>query len=351
MPIVDEHGRLFGRLNLFDAIVALLVVGLIPLGYGAYVLFRTPMPLLARVEPPVVTYGLNMRITIRGENLRPYMRVSLGNHQGQSFLFKDTTEAEIDVRNVPPGVYDVVLFDYSQERARLPKALTITPSPLPDTKMVVVGTFGNLKPEEEAAISAGLIIPGIGEVVAVGRAVPQVTRVFVRPGTVEIPIPNARMKPAVIRMGCYVRDGQGQPECVGGGFSLQPTTLMFLPTPLGTRPFQIDQVRGVQPVMPVDITVRFSGAPEAVAQLRAGDIDLGEANNELAAGATVLRAGGGTASSRDAELAVQAQQGTVSWIYGGLPLRVGGSFVFKTTMYELHGTVVRLNPGSAGPAR
>jgi hypothetical protein len=31
MPIVDANGRLFGRINVIDAIVALLLVGLIPL--------------------------------------------------------------------------------------------------------------------------------------------------------------------------------------------------------------------------------------------------------------------------------------------------------------------------------
>ena len=87
------------------------------------------------------------------QNLRPYMRVSLDKYQGQSFLFRDATEAEVEIRDVPPGVYDVVLFDYSQERARLPKAFRIDPSPLPDAKVVVVGTFGNLPPGQAARIT------------------------------------------------------------------------------------------------------------------------------------------------------------------------------------------------------
>lgn len=349
MAIVDEQGKLFGRLNLLDALVVLLVVGLIPLGYGAYALFRSPMPTLTRVAPAEIIHAPNMRFSVRGENLRPYMRVSVGSHQGQTFLFRDTSEAEIDLVDVPPGVYDVVLFDFAQERSRLPKALTIHPSALPDAKVIVVGMFGNLKAGQTASLTVGMTIPQVGEVIAVGRPVPQVARVFARSDRVEVPIPNGLMVPAIIRMGCWVRASRGQPECVADGTGLHPTTLMFLPTPAGTLPFQIDQVRGTQPIVPLDITVRFTGALEALAQLKAGDVDRGEVTNELSAGGTVASVAAAGPSSRDARIVVSAQQGTSGWIYANSPLRIGGPFTLRTPLYELQGTVVRLvpAPGSA----
>ena len=46
MAIVDEHGRLFGRFNLFDAIVAVLALWLIPIAYGGYLLLRSPLATL-----------------------------------------------------------------------------------------------------------------------------------------------------------------------------------------------------------------------------------------------------------------------------------------------------------------
>lgn len=348
MAIVDEQGKLFGRLNLLDALVVLLVVGLIPLGYGAYVLFRSPMPVLTRVAPAEIIHAASMRFSVHGENLRPYMRVSVGNHQGQTFLFRDTSEAEIDLVDVPPGVYDVVLFDFSQERSRLPKALTIHPSALPDAKVIVVGMFGNLKAGQTASLAVGMTIPQVGEVIAVGRPVPQVARVFARSDRVEVPIPNGLMVPATIRMGCWVRASQGQPECVANGTGLHPTTLMFLPTRVGTLPFQIDRVRGTQPLASLDITVRFSGTPEALAQLKPGDADLGEITNELSVGGTVTGVTGG-GSTRDARMKVNAQHGTSGWIYANNPLRIGGPFTLRTPLYELQGTVVRLvpAPGSA----
>jgi hypothetical protein len=343
MAVIDEQGRLFGRLNLLDAMVGILVLGLIPLAYAGYLLFRTPMPVLTEVTPAQVTIGPDMRVIVRGENLKPYLRVSVGAYQGQSFLFKDTTEAEVELRGIPPGVYDVVLYDFAQERSRLPKGLTIHPSVLPDAKVVVVGMFGNLTPEQASNLKAGMVFPSVGEVVAVGKPVPQVTRVLSRPLNVEVPVPNALMVPATINMGCWVRASQGEPECIANDVALHRSGLLFLPTPFGTLPFQVDQVRGTQPLEPLEITVRFGGPPEALALLKAGDADIGETRNELS-GAGVVTAVSAGSGSRDARLAVNAQRGTASWIYAGNALRVGGAFTLTTPAYVLNGTVVQVVP-------
>ncbi len=345
MAIVDQQGRLFGRLNLLDAIVALLVLGLVPLSYGAYLLFRTPLPVLTSVTPAELTLGPRLRFSVQGRDQKPYMRISLGTAQGHSFLFKDTTEAEIEVRGVAPGVYDVVLYDHAQERSRLPKALTIHPSALPDAQVIVAGMFGNLKPEQVSGLAVGLVIDGVGQVVAVGKAVPHVARIFSSPQYVEVPVPNALMVPVIMRMGCWVRAEQGQPECVANSVGLHPLGplgLLFLPTPMGTLPFQVGQVRGIQPLVSLDITVRFTGALEALAQLKVGDRDLGEVPNELSIGGTVTGVTGG-GSSRDARLTVQGQQGTSGWIYANSPLRIGSSFTLRTPGYQLTGTVVRVS--------
>ena len=51
MAIVDQQGRLFGRLNLLDAAFVLLLFALIPLGYASWIVFRTPPAVLTSVEP------------------------------------------------------------------------------------------------------------------------------------------------------------------------------------------------------------------------------------------------------------------------------------------------------------
>jgi hypothetical protein len=339
MPMVDANGRVLGRFNLVDVMIAVVLLGLIPLAYGSYVLFKTPQPRLIKVEPARLAAAPAIRLKVFGEHLRPYMRVYLGKNQGVNFLFSDSTEAEAELRDVPPGVYDVVLYDQAEERHRLPGAVTVAPSELPDAQVAVVGTFGNLTPEQAKQVTAGLTIPGLGVVERVGRPVPQVTRVFVRPSTVEVAIPNVQMLPVVLRLGCYVRSSQGQPECIGGAVSLQPSTLMFLPTAIGTLPFQIDQVRGLQPLEPARVTVRFSGNPAVLSQIKKGDVDVGDVRNELAAGATVTDVAGA-----DVRLTVPAQRGTTSWTYGMSPLRLGSDFLLRTAVYEVRGSVIAIDP-------
>jgi hypothetical protein len=348
MALVDERGRLFGRLNLFDALVIVLVLGLIPLSYAAYVLFRPPLPTLTRVEPAALFDQPNLRVTVHGENFRPYMRVSFNAIQGQTFLFKDTTEAEVDLNGAPPGVYDVVLYDFSQERARLPKALTIHPSPLPDAAMIVVGTLGNIKPELAGQLAAGVKLPEIGEIVAVGTLQPQVSRVFARAAEVEVPVPNAQQLPVIIRMACYVRTAQGAPECAGGGVALQPTAMLFINTPIGRLPMQIDQVRGTQPLVPVTVTVRFSDSAGVLALMRAGDVDGGEFRNPLGLNARIVSVSGAGAA-RDVQIALDAQAGTAGWLFRNAPLRAGAPFTFRTETYQVSGTVIAVNKSAATP--
>src|SRR5438034_4435283 len=49
------------------------------------------------------------KIGIGGRNLRPFMRVSFNDVQGKTFMIASTTNAAIDVPELAPGTYDVVL--------------------------------------------------------------------------------------------------------------------------------------------------------------------------------------------------------------------------------------------------
>src|SRR5690349_15966331 len=110
MAVVDERGRLFGRFNVFDAIVAVLVLWLIPLAYGAYLLFRAPVPTLAAVVPSTIVEEREMHVQVRGTHFAPYLRVWFGRHQGSTFRFNDTTDAIVDFGGLGPGTYDVILY-------------------------------------------------------------------------------------------------------------------------------------------------------------------------------------------------------------------------------------------------
>lgn len=342
MTIFDDRGRLFGRLNIFDAIVAVLVLWMIPVAYGGYLLFRQPQPALTAVEPSTISYGPDMRIRVRGTNLAPYLRVYIGHHQGKTFKFNDPTDADVDLLDTPPGVYDVVLYDNAQERDRIPNGLTITPSALPEAKLTAIGSIGNLSAQEAATLKAGTVIPGIGVIEQVGTLQPQLQRVFVRPGAVEVPIDGATMLPASIKISCFIRSAQGQPECVAG-FSLQPTALLFFDLFGRQVPFQVDQVRSVAPVTMVKATVRFAGEARVLAQMQVDDRDFGEFRNELAAGARIDGVDAAGGSTREVRLTVPAQRGADSWLYANMPLRPGAPLVIRNNKYEVHGTVLTID--------
>ncbi len=148
MAIVDDRGRIGGRVNLIDAVAAFLILVLIPVAFGAYLLFRTPPATLTAISPARLYQGANLRVEVQGENLRPFMRVRFDTLQGRSFMIGGTRGAMVDLPDLDPGVYDVVLYDYMQEVSRLPKALTILPlAPVPTVEVQVAGAFKALAAE------------------------------------------------------------------------------------------------------------------------------------------------------------------------------------------------------------
>src|SRR4051812_14126997 len=163
MALVDERGRIGGKVNLLDAVIAVIVLGLIPVAFGAYLLFRTPPPKLISVSPATLYQGNNLRVTINGENLRPFLRVTFDGTQGQSFLIGNTKYAIVELPDLPAGKYDVILWDYRQEMGRLPKALTILPlAPTPTVEMDVTGTFKGLASDRLKTLKAGDQFPATG---------------------------------------------------------------------------------------------------------------------------------------------------------------------------------------------
>ena len=51
MQVIDEEGRIFGKFNLVDVVIGVVLLGVIPIVYGAFVLFRTPDPVIQSIEP------------------------------------------------------------------------------------------------------------------------------------------------------------------------------------------------------------------------------------------------------------------------------------------------------------
>ena len=339
MALVDERGRVSGRWNLFDLAVLVLLIGLIPLGYGAFLLFRDQPPRLTAVEPTQLEQSDSFTLKITGENFRPFMRLSLGTQQGREFLFKSTTEAEVPFAAVPAGRYDVILYDQAQERSRLPQALTISPSSLPQTQVMAVGAFGNLDAAGAAKIFAGADI-GVGKILAVGKAVPDVTDVFSGSKVIGVPLANAFRLPAVIAFNCFIRNQQGAPFCTVNGVTIAPKNMVVLETARGSTPFQVERVRGPQPLQMMHVTLRVAGHPTLLSKIKAGDVDTGGIVNELEPLARVVSVGpvrAVNASSAEVfvELSASLQRVHDAWLYDSNPLRVGSVFALRTKDYEV----------------
>jgi hypothetical protein len=143
MRWIDTRGRLFGRVNLVDAAVALFVLALIPLGYAAYRIFRIPPPTIAGVTPGTIAIDAPQRLTLTGQHFRPYLiayvsrtgepfslnpRVTPEVQQAR-FLIDTPTVVEIELPLVGPGTYDLHLFDEAQEVAFKQAAFTIVGPP------------------------------------------------------------------------------------------------------------------------------------------------------------------------------------------------------------------------------
>jgi hypothetical protein len=247
----DSRGAL--RFNLVDILVAIVILGLIPIAFGSYLLFRTPPPTLVSVSPVRLFEGHNQRLEIDGTNLRPFLRVSLNSTPAKSFLIGSTKYALVDLPDLKPGEYDVVLYDAVREVARLPKALTIA-TMVADVELEVVGAFKPAPDSTSPPPKAGDKFPSTGdaiaEVVAIGAATPGDLRLRVGDNTISVPL-RQPVWPATLRVRCstaHKQDGTVQCLVPGGSGSddqtvVAPDALLTLPSPSGPIGFQIAAVR------------------------------------------------------------------------------------------------------------
>src|SRR4051812_9996019 len=222
MAIVDERGRLGGKVNLIDAVVAFLILVLIPVAFGAYLLFRTPPARLTFLNPATVLQGPNLRVEVQGENLRPFMRVSFNDLQGKSYAIQSTRGAMVDLPELAAGTYDVVLYDHMQEVHRLPKALTVLPlAPTTEVTMTVSGSFKGMSSDRVKGLKAGdKLVSGASTavVVNVGSPVPSVVTLRFGGQIQRVPIADKTDLPAVLKLQCFVvTTPDGALKCVVPG--------------------------------------------------------------------------------------------------------------------------------------
>jgi hypothetical protein len=365
MSLVDDRGRVAGRINLIDALAVALVVLLLPVAYGAYLLFRTPAAKLLTVEPAKLYQGPNLRVTVNGENLRPFMRVSFDTIQGRTFLIGSTKSAQVDLPDLPPGAYDVVLYDYMQEIARIPKAVTILPlAPNANLEMQVAGAFTGLSDDIARQLKVGLKFPPSGdpaaEIVALGPRRPVDMRMRAGEVTLNLGIPGQFELPATLKVKCFAQsNADGTVHCAMSGpqaaATIAPDSFLTLAGPAGWLNFQINEVHLASTPSTVNARVRLVATAEILAKLKAGDTDTSPKALALGHAAVIVSLGaaravstadagphppiGGGARVVDAVIRVPIERTSTGWRYKDRPLRAGEPFSFETAEYTVNGEV------------
>jgi hypothetical protein len=371
MAVIDNRGRLFGRFNLIDAAVAVIVLALIPIAYGAYLLFRQPQPALSSVTPNTVGPQVT-RVRVAGQNLRPFLRVSFNQLQGRTFAFINTETADIDLPELPPGTYDVILYDVAREISRMPGALTVEGSPLSlpaPARMVVSGRFVGLDENAAKDLTTGAKLTAIGgnggEIIARGEPAPDRWSINFGDHAIESPLTAGLQLPVLIRTTCTLADRRCQ---VGGREVAVGFPLTFYTSAGRPLRFEVTDAVSDGPTAAVELTVRFVVPSASAGAVKAGDRArrdpllgdrvpvLQRVGNARPATATVAlptppdAVGAGdwrmeltdSATIVDAVVRVRADATSAGLYYRGRALRAGAPFLFEHERYALRGWIQAL---------
>lgn len=255
MPVIDEQGRVFGRFNLVDALLVVLLIVAVPAAYAARVLFRDPPAQLITISPPAVDQGTDRLIELTGANFRPYMRVSFGTTQAASFQFYGTTQAFVPMPALEPGAYDVVLYDHAREVARLPRALAVSGPPRPPQvhlrlRGAYIGLTGDQAPQLVEGRPWNASEGVIGSIETREAPRPSVARVRVADElSVTVPMAGLLEVPATIVVTCPISIGPGGAlRCATAGATIAPDMHLTFQGPFGRLLFRIDAVDAAGPV-------------------------------------------------------------------------------------------------------
>jgi len=125
--VIDENGRVLGRVNVVDLAVAVTALVVAPLlAYTSWRVERTPPPEILSVAAPAVSAQQDgTEIHVTGRHLRPFVRANIGNRR-VPFVYESAERGRVRVPPLRAGEYDVAFFE-SKEIARFPNALVVKP--------------------------------------------------------------------------------------------------------------------------------------------------------------------------------------------------------------------------------
>jgi hypothetical protein len=352
MTMIDDRGRIASRFNIVDVAAAVIVLVLIPAAYGSYLLFRNPPPKLTGISPNRLYPGNQLKVEITGRDLRPFMRVSFNNVQGGSFSISSPSLALVDLPDLAPGVYDIVLYDYAREVDRLKQAFTIMPRPPGQiVDLEVEGVFVGIADAWAGDLKPHVKLPDSGdgaEILSVGAPSPGGLELRFGSATVKVPTHEHQL-PATLRVRCAVHETQdGTLECLSLGtmspLPIKPDAALTMQASRGWVRYQVQAVHAPSAAPVLTVRVRFVGAPELLGRIRTGDADSGRfasatSRHAVVASVAPPRAAGPNQSA-DVVLRIPVDLHGAEWIYKNDPVKVGAPLSFETAQYVVSGEII-----------
>ena len=336
MTMIDERGRVFGRVNLVDGLVAAVLLLLIPIGYATYLMFRPAAPRIDAVEASIITkeeerisVGGNLvaKFKVRGSGLTPLLRARIGNVDAIGFVFESPASADVLVGPVGPGAHDLVLFDGIQEVARAKGAITIEAAT--STSIRAVGWITDLDADAAETIRVGTALPEgapAWRVLALGPVVPGQRRISLAGSSVDIPVHGRLARRAALRLEC----GAALPTnpCIIGDRLENRTPPVNIGLPGTKRHYSFALEELLPEAAPSKAVLRVRLNPVQPAVVRAGDRD--DLLDERAAVVSSV-------SGDLVTLSAGIDRALGGWQYRSQRLIPGKPFVFATDRYEAHG--------------
>jgi len=362
VTLIDDRGRLFGRLNLVDAAIAAFALVLIPIGYGTFLLFRSAAPAVSSVTRVPITAEerrlaggsrLSAKLKVRGSGFRPMLRATIGDVPALGFVFENPNSADVLVGETAPGTHDLVIYDGVQEVARAAKAVTIQAAA--PARVRAVGTLFDLDEATARALRVGPLAGGgasQGDIVMLGDVQPGRRQFASARADVEVAVPDRWERHAILILQCDLDPNSD--GCALGGVPLtgvtKPVIRLIGPTSAAMS-FAIDELLPTDPARRAVARVRFTGAAAAIALLRAGDRD--NTADDRAATVTALgrRMDDRDTASVDATVSLGVDQSRDGWRYRGHLALPGAPFTLTTDRYVANGSVIELTIDPHGADR
>lgn len=130
MKLIDENGRVLGKVNVFDLGVVVLLVIVLAFSFQAYRITTYPAPVIEKVEPNRFVQGKGGKLLITGEHFddRTAVKVGTGSSVGvfQSARLANERAVEVDLpETLEAGSYFLILINRANKMVKVDHAFEI----------------------------------------------------------------------------------------------------------------------------------------------------------------------------------------------------------------------------------